>query len=470
MLEITDKDVIRRLERDNSWWRDPGACYPKARDWPRRNYYPAFAALATARDVRRAVVLMGPRRVGKTVMLTQFILDLLAKSTPPENILYASIDAPVYTGLPLEKFVEILIARDGHQQDAAGFVIFDEIQYLNNWERHLKDLVDAYPRLRFVASGSAAAALKRASTESGAGRFSDFKLPPLTFAEYLLFINQEAELIRTVGSEEPTHETTDIAALNAHFIDYLNYGGYPETVMNETIRSNADQFVRNDIIDKVLLKDLPALYGIQDIQELNKLVSFIALNAGQEISLEAISQKMGISKPTIGRYIEYLESSFLVMKVLRVDSSGARLKRATSFKVYLTNPSMRAAIFAPVDAAETELLGHLVESAIFSQWSHLYRPRLHYARWEKGEIDIVSTSGAGNRADWAVEVKWADDILTQPLKRFAALADYIATKRLVRARVTTRSISGALQLSGVTIPYGPSSLYCYMVGKNLAMQ
>ena len=64
------------------------------------------------------------------------------------------------------------------------YVFFDEIQYLKDWEISLKSLVDTYLNVKFIASGSAAAELKKRSNESGAGRFTDFSLPPLTFYEY----------------------------------------------------------------------------------------------------------------------------------------------------------------------------------------------------------------------------------------------------------------------------------------------
>jgi len=62
---------------------------------------------------------------------------------------------------------------------------FNEIQYLKNWEVHLKAIVDSYPSVKCMVSGSAAAALRMKSLESGAGRFTEFLLPPLTFYEYL---------------------------------------------------------------------------------------------------------------------------------------------------------------------------------------------------------------------------------------------------------------------------------------------
>ena len=77
-----------------------------------------------------------------------------------------------------------------HKRNDQLFIYFDEIQYLKNWEVHLKSLVDSYPDYKFVATGSAAAALRLKSMESGAGRFSNFILPPLTFAVAISFCGQ----------------------------------------------------------------------------------------------------------------------------------------------------------------------------------------------------------------------------------------------------------------------------------------
>jgi len=138
-------------------------------------------------------------------------------------------------------------------------VFYDEIQYLKHGEVHLKSLVDTYRNIRFIASGSAAAALK--------------------------------------------------------------------------------------------LRALPSLYGINDIQELNRLFATLAYNSGQEVSYEALSRTSGVAKNTIKKYIEYieyLEAAFLIVTVRRVDNNSKCFKRAVTLKVYLTNPSMRAALFEPV--------------------------------------------------------------------------------------------------------------------------
>jgi predicted AAA+ superfamily ATPase len=467
MLEVSEADIVSRVARDNPWWHGENSYVSVVKDFPKRIYFAAFCDLATDRSVRRAVVLMGPRRVGKTVMLLQLINHVVKNGLSGKRVLYASIDAPIYSQIPLEKFLDFFEEHPAKNQDQYT-VVFDEIQYLKNWEVHLKDLVDRYPNIKFIASGSAAAALRLSSVESGAGRFSNFQLPPLSFAEFIEFIGRTDELIDDGPQNHGGFFAKDISQLNSEFINYLNYGGYPEAVLSDAVRRNTDQFVKNDIIDKVLLKDLPALYGIADIQELNRLFAHLAYNTGQEVSLQTLSEKSGRTKPTISRYIEYLESAFLVTKVSRIDNTAKRFQRETHFKTYLTNPSMRAALFSPVEDNDTEVIGHLAEAAVFSQWAHMPRhDDLFYARWNRGEIDMVYLSGVNMAVEWAVEIKWSDRPVSNPGSELRGLAEFIQQGRGKTFRFTTRTQTGVLELGGKFVLYLPTSLYCYAIGKNL---
>lgn len=109
-------------------------------------------------------------------------------------------------------------------------------------------------------------------------------MPPLTFHEYIELKELRNLVIQKNIKTDFRHyskveyEIADIEAFNGHFIDYINFGGYPEVVFSEQIQSEPGRYIRNDIIDKVLLRDLPILYGIQDIQELNSLFSPIKKN------------------------------------------------------------------------------------------------------------------------------------------------------------------------------------------------
>jgi hypothetical protein len=472
MLEISEQDILQSLQTDNPWWQlgDESVASGFSK---RRGYFQAFAALALKWDVHRAVILMGPRRVGKTVMLQQLIGDALRSGFPPDSILFASLDTPLYSGMPLERLLALFQKQTGHDPNARRLVIFDEIQYLRDWEVHLKVLTDRNPNTRFVASGSAAAALKLKSQESGAGRFTDFYLPPLTFAEFLDFSDLEQDLIQPEAyGKTLRYKTNDIDRLNDEFVNYLNFGGYPESVLNPEIRRDAPRYLGRDIVDKVLLRDLPSLYGIQDIQELNRLFTTIAYHSGREISLDGLASTSGVAKNTISRYLEYLEAAFLIVRVRRVDDSGRTFKRMRQFKAYLTNPSMRAALFAPL-SADDEAMGPMTETAVFSQWFHSDLLRdIHYARWKSGrqvrEVDLVRIDPATMKPVWAYEIKWSDRFLDRP-EELRGLVEFALTNGVdwVPVGATTKTGSGETTVSGVSIKHFPCALHCYQVGRNV---
>lgn len=459
MRTIPREQVLRRMQTENGWWDEPhriGETYLHLR---RRAYFDLLWPLVTDRSIRRAVLLMGPRRVGKTVLIHHVIQRLLGERADPRRLCYLSVDHPIYNGCGLQDLLEYYAEAAGADLSTDGiFVFFDEIQYLKDWEVHLKSLVDSYPNVKFVASGSAAAALRLKSNESGAGRFTDFLLPPLTFYEYLDLLG-ETDLV-TVGEDD--ERTSDLKRLNERFLHYLNFGGYPEVVFSETIQSDPGRFVKGDIIDKVLLRDLPGLYGIQDIQELNYLFTTLAYNTANEVSLEQLSHSSGVAKNTIKKYIEYLEAAFLIKVVHRIDRNSKRFQRANFFKVYLTNPSMRSALFSPIDESD-EALGPLAETAIFAQWFHT-DAELHYARWEQGEVDIVRV-GAHQKPVWAVEVKWSDRYVEQPWD-LKSVIGFCQTNQLSEVTVTSKTRKEVRSVEGIRMEFVPASLYCYVVGYN----
>ena len=478
-FEIPLADVQKRLAFDNPWWIAGGGIDAERREWPRRAYFAPFIQLIEAVEVPRAVVLIGPRRVGKTVMLAHAVQALLDKGLAGNTILYVSLDTPLYSGRSLESLVRTFIELHRHAEGQRLWVFFDEIQYLKDWEVHLKSLVDTFRGVRFVASGSAAAALRMKSRESGAGRFTDFMLPPLTFSEYLAFAGQEGRLIAEEATENaaepgrpPAYRALSIEALNAEFVNYLNYGGFPEAVMNPAVRENPARFLRQDIVDKVLLKDLPSLYGIGDTQELNRFFNVLAYNTGDELSPEGLSKDTGIGKQKLLDYLEYLEAAFLIKRVHRVDETARRLKRARTFKVYLTNPSIRAALFGYA-AASDPAMGALAETAVWSQWLHDTSTiqSLHYARWKQGrsdlEVDLVSIDIRTQKPRFAVEIKWSDSAYSD-FSELRGIREFAARHLLSRhPLVTTLSTSGVGNDGTAEIEFMPTSLHCYTIARNL---
>lgn len=462
MQEIEAADIIRRIRLENPWW-ESGKITDIHRGYKPRAYFELFFPLIKTPSVRRAIVLMGPRRVGKTVIIHHGIQALIDDGIRPQSICYFSVDHPIFNGLSLEQLLDYYRQSSGVDYTAEQiYVFFDEIQYLRKWEEHLKAIVDTHENIKCVASGSAAAALKLKSNESGAGRFTDFLLPPLTFYEYLNLLDKTG-LLKDKTPKTGFCAAKDIAILNEQFLDYLNFGGYPEVIFSDIIKTDPARFIKSDIIDKVLLRDLPSLYGIGDIQELNYLFTTLAFNTANEISLQELSQNSGVAKNTIKRYIDYLEAAFLIKVVHRVDHISKRFRRANFFKVYLTNPSMRAALFSPLheDDAATPAL---VETAIFSQWFHSSET-LYYARWPEGEVDIVMLD-ANQNALWAVEVKWSDRYCERP-EELASLVSFCRSNKLVRALVTSKTATSVSIIDGVKIEFVPASSYCYTVGHNL---
>lgn len=470
MLHVSEKEIERRLRLDNPWWEAGAGIDPEFRDFPRRAYLGAFSRMVSQAEVNRAVVLLGPRRVGKTILAYHTIQTLLDDGVAAgRDVLYLSLETPLFTGLSLESLVQRFQKLFVRPAGTPLYVFFDEIQYLRDWEVHLKSLVDTYRDCRFVATGSAAAALKTRSAESGAGRFTEFVLPPLTFAEYLRFIGREEELVSEVAEEAgtPRYATGNIHGLNDEFVNYLNFGGYPEAVFKEGVRADPRRFIKSDIIDKVLLRDLPSLYGISDVQELNSLFNTLAYNTAGELGLEDLSKTSHVAKNTLIRYLEYLEAAFLIRRMRRVDQDAAHFRRMTTFKVFLTNPSMRAALFGPVNEQD-DAMGRLAETAVFSQWLHnaRYVDSLHYARWQRGEVDLVSLDPTGQRPRFAVEVKWSDRPFDDP-KEIRGLIEFARLHSLPRMPlVTTVSKTGVRQFGDVAVEFVPSSLHCYTVAKN----
>lgn len=462
MIEISSEQLGQSLREENPWWEELTGVSPNFKAARPRGFLKDFLGLVNSELPRREVVLLGPRRVGKTFLIHHAIQALLDRGVPKERILYAQIDNPVFVGSSLAEILESFRQVTGTDWRTKGcFVFFDEIQYLKDWEVHLKSLHDAGSTTRFVVSGSANAALGMGSRESGAGRFTDFLLPPLTFAEYL-DLRSVSDL---VSRDESGWFASDIEELNREFIQYLNFGGYPEVAFSEILRENAVRFMRSDIIDKVLLRDLPSLYGISDVRELNRLFTMLALNTGNEISMDAIATRSAVSKNTLKRYMEYLEAAFLIRTVLRVDQRAGRFQRDRAYKVMLTNPSLRTGLFNFV-GERNEALGSLVETAVFSQRFHRLGEHLHYSRWKSGtkdqELDMVVLDG-GLRVVEAVEIKYTDRVVKQrgewePWIRFCR------ENGLRDLTVTTRTVEKRDEAGGVSIHFEPTAVHAYRLG------
>jgi hypothetical protein len=138
------------------------------------------------------------------------------------------------------------------------------------------------------------------------------------------------------------------------------------------------------------------------------------------------------------------------------------------FKFYLTNLSIRAALFGQL-SADAEAMGATTETAIFSQWQHNKITDLYYARWNSGEVDIVHSDKVNQLPSWIVEVKWSD----RPYRSHSELDNCVEfveknPKTSQPILVTSRTITdNNVEYKGVKFEFRPASFYAYLLGANL---
>lgn len=131
MYEISDVEVKRKIGFQNPWWEE-GQVDGYLLEWKPRAYLELFYKLLADSKIKRAVVLMGARRVGKTVMIYHAIQKLINDGVKPGNIIYISVDTPNYFGYSLEQLLALALGTRV-KKDAKGlYVFFDEIQYLKD--------------------------------------------------------------------------------------------------------------------------------------------------------------------------------------------------------------------------------------------------------------------------------------------------------------------------------------------------
>jgi uncharacterized protein len=145
-----------------------------------------------------------------------------------------------------------------------------------------------------------------------------------------------------------------------------------------------------------------------------------------------------------------------------VNDNRRTCSRERNFKLSLNNPSMRAALFAPVQSNDAQKIGHWAEPAIFSQWQHAATFRqLRYARWRhEGEVDIAYRDEPNNVPRWIGDIKWSDRVATRREEETRSMAFLSRKLRKIRQAVfTTRTVSEEFVIGGRPIKVIPSALY-----------
>jgi len=150
----------------------------------------------------------------------------------------------------------------------------------------------------------------------------------------------------------------------------------------------------------------------------------------------------------------------------RVDQDAKRFKRDHTFKVYLTNASIRTGLFSPL-TMKSEHLGHAVETALIAQRFHQTEEYLHYARWKSGrvfhELDVVRMN-AGMQLTHATEVKFTDRVWKQK-QSWQPWVNFCDRNKLDELTVTTKMVQESVSIGRVQIHFEPTAVYLYKMGE-----
>lgn len=396
----SNESILKVLIAFNPWWKT-GIVNPAfAKKYKRFAYYESVKRLDLT-DLRRTVVLTGARRVGKTTILYQIIDTLLKRGVPPQKIVFFSMDHPMLKLSGLSDVLECYHENVYANQDV--YYIFDEIQYAADWDKWLKTIYDMQPETKVVATGSASPALVRGGTESGAGRWSIIQVPTLSFYEYCSLIGiSDIEFEDTLrptdfsamDQQKRTQVMMKLSAIQNHFIRYLQVGGFPELALSENDLL-AQQIMREDVVDKVLKKDLPALYNIRNATELERIFLYLCYVSSGIVSIEAIAKELnGVSRPTVENYIQYLESANLIYLSYPVEMGNKKVLKSSP-KIYIADAAIRNAVLMD-DSILTNAneMGKMVETSVYKHVAAFYyqkATRIGYYRGgrKNNEIDIV---------------------------------------------------------------------------------
>ena len=146
MKDVSNQQIAEHFKRLNPWW-DSAAMDADTLALRPRAYLDPVRRLLLEPGLRRAVVLLGPRRVGKTILIRHLIADLLAQAVPAQRIAYVEMDHPLLHGQSLDALIR-QVEETAPGGEGARYLFFDEIQSHKDWEKHLKPLVDHRPDRR----------------------------------------------------------------------------------------------------------------------------------------------------------------------------------------------------------------------------------------------------------------------------------------------------------------------------------
>ncbi|SMP80913.1 hypothetical protein SAMN06295888_13710 [Desulfonatronum zhilinae] len=471
-LFFDHSETLGVLHGFNPWWTGRPFPVPKFR----RLAYKACRSYLDNAALHRAILLSGPRRVGKTVLLQQVVTALLQEGRPARSIIYLSLDHPLLKLLSLRETLKIY-HQEIHPQDDFAFLLLDEIQYSREWETEIKLLVDHHPRYRIVATGSASVVHREKLAESGVGRWVTVPVPTLSFYEFVRIRDEPIPLLDTqlrpsllfgLSDNDFTEIALKMRPLQPLFNRYLLVGGFPETARQDDI-ALCQRLLREDVVERVLKRDMTALFGVRNINDLEKLFIYLCLHTSGILAHAVVAKELGTTPTTVGNHLALLEQANLVYRLPPVRTGGKKALKVRN-KYYLVDAALRNAVLLRGEEILTNFdeMGLIVETTVLRHlFAYYYRDTPEIAYWRDAatgqEVDIIIRSPAYH---FPFEVKFKEKASLESnsgLIRYCSTENvsqaYLVTKQDTNFNLTTRPGSKTQFLKV------PAHILCYLLGQ-----
>ncbi|RYU62012.1 ATP-binding protein [Methylolobus aquaticus] len=473
-MRVSKEELIAVLAPFNPWWRgEPIADLPS---W-RRAAWRELNRWLTSPPTHRAVLVSGARQVGKTTLLLQQIEALLERGASPANILYATFDHPLLKLAGIDAVLEAWREREP-RVDGPEYLLLDEAQFIRDWGTWVKHQTDFNKQRRIVFTGSAMP-LVEAEQESGVGRWHTIRLTTLSFYEYLQIKKlqlPELPALRSLTelfdwSPPQFYRARELAApYVGHFHEYLIRGGFPQTAQVESI-TQAQRLLREDIIDKVLKRDMTALFGVRRILDLEHTFLYLCMHDGGLLNISDLSSNLEVKRPTAQHFIELLEACHLIYRLPPFGYGKDVLKGR--FKVYLADAAIAPAVLLKGKSVidDAAALGAATETAVFKHlFARFYPQSVRFTYWhgkQGREVDLVAEIGQ-QLIPFAVKYR-AQHTGARELKGLIELCEQ---KKIDRGYVVTKSLDDFGLMTGLPqigetrpqIMRLPAPLLCYWMG------
>lgn len=367
-----------------------------------------YSSLKDQVENKKVTILIGPRQVGKTMLMKQLNLDLQEKY----KCMYLDLD--IYSQYEKVSSYENLIntiTLNGYKKDSnSKFILFlDEFQKYMNVSNIIKNVVDHHPNIKIFASGSSSLEINSNIQESLAGRKRVVHIYPLSFEEFLHF-KQKDDLI------DQLHKVADITSdslpslmpeLYQELEEFLIFGGYPEVTLST---QNEKKKVLESIFDLYVKKDLVDFLNISKIKNAKTLINYLALNHGQEINYNKLGQIASLDSKTSKNYLEILKETFLIV-VLSPWYTNKNKELTKTPKIYFIDNGVRNYFINNFN--ETKLRNDtpfLFESFVISELLKKGFPFRNIKFWRsknRQEVDLILDEGTIVKP---VEIKYKNNI------------------------------------------------------------